>query len=101
MICTILILSSCSKSSDSYQAQDIEIRDNKKQTKGDDKLQINGLYEVKEDTYMYEFPEKSSKYDKLEKSSIVEVLREVEDDFVWVNYNGNEAYVEVDLLEEI
>lgn len=50
---------------------------------------------------MYEFPEKGSKYDKLEKSSIVEVLREVEDDFVWVNYNGNEGYVEVDLLEEI
>lgn len=101
MICAILILSSCSKSSESYQAQGIEIRENKKQTKGNDQLQINGLYEVKEDTYMYEFPEKGSKYDKLEKSSIVEVLREVEDDFVWVNYNGNEGYVEVDLLEEI
>lgn len=101
MICAILILSSCSKSSESYQAQDIEIRENTKQTKENDQLQINGLYEVEEDTYMYEFPEKSSKYDKLEKSSIVEVLREVEDDFVWVNYNGNEGYVEVDLLKEI
>lgn len=50
---------------------------------------------------MYEFPDKSSKYDNLEKSSIVEVLREVEDDFVWINYNGNEGYVEVDLLKEI
>lgn len=101
MICTILILSSCSKSSESYQAQDIEIRENTKQTKENDRLQINGLYEVKEDTYMYEFPEKWSKYDKLEKSSVVQILREVEDGFVWVNYNGNEAYVEVDLLEEI
>lgn len=101
MICAILILSSCSNSSESYQAQDIEIRENTKQTKENDRLQINGLYEVKEDTYMYEFPEKWSKYDKLEKSSVVQILREVEDGFVWVNYNGNEAYVEVDLLEEI
>lgn len=101
MICAILILSSCSKSNESYQAQDIEIRENKKQTKGNDKLQINGLYEVKEETYMYEFPEKWSKYDKLEKSSVVQILREAEDGFVWVDYNGNEGYVEVELLKEI
>lgn len=101
MICAILILFSCSKSSESYQAQDIEIRENKKQTKENDELQINGLYEVKEDTYMYEFPEKWSKYDKLEKSSVVQILREAEDGFVWVDYNGNEGYVEVELLKEI
>ena len=101
MICAILILSSCSKSNESYQAQDIEIRENKKQNKGNDKLQINGLYEVKEETYMYEFPEKWSKYDKLEKSSVVQILREAEDGFVWVDFNGNQGYVEVDLLKEI
>ena len=101
MICAILILSSCSKSNESYQAQDIEIRENKKQTKGNDKLQINGLYEVKEETYMYEFPEKSSKYDKLDKSSVVQVLQEADGGFVWVDFNGNQGYVEVDLLKEI
>lgn len=50
---------------------------------------------------MYEFPEKWSKYDKLEKSSVVQILSEAEDGFVWVDYDGNEGYVEVELLKEI
>lgn len=50
---------------------------------------------------MYEFPEKWSKYDKLERGSTVQVLREAEEGFVWVDYNGNQGYVEVDLLEEV
>ncbi|WP_159429538.1 hypothetical protein [Anaerococcus urinomassiliensis] len=50
---------------------------------------------------MYEFPEKSSKYDKLDKSSVVQVLQEADGGFVWVDFNGSQGYVEVDLLKEI
>lgn len=66
-----------------------------------DEIQINGLYKIREDSYMYEFPEKWSKYDKITKESVVQVLREVEEGFVWVDFNGNQGYVEVDLLEEV
>lgn len=95
-------MAACSKNDQPYQAKNIEIKENQKQDIGkSDHIQINGLYELKEDSYMYEFPEKWSKYDKVEKASVVQVLMEAEDGFVWVDYNGNQGYVEVRLLNEI
>lgn len=102
IIIAFIILSSCAKSEEAYQAKNIEIKENQNQgIQKSDEIQVNGLYELKKDSYMYEFPEKWSKYDKLEKGSTVQVLREAEEGFVWVDYSGNQGYVEVDLLEEV
>lgn len=96
------MLVSCSNTDENYTSKDIDIRVNEKLESSDTyNLQIDGLYELKKDAYMYESAEKSSKFDKLDKTSTVQVLKEAEDGFVWVDYNGNKGYVEVNLLEEI
>lgn len=103
IILGLLIFTSCSKAGDSYQKQDIKIIENHKQSQSKEsyELQINGLYQVIEDTYMYESADKNSKYDEILKASVVKVLQEKEGNFIWVDYNGNQGYVEVSILKEI
>ena len=59
------------------------------------------MYEVSEDTNLYSDNDGKEAFDKLEKGSVVTILEEAEDDFVRIDYNGNEGYVRVSLLRDI
>jgi hypothetical protein len=56
-------------------------------------LQIDGLYPVKKDTLMYSGKDEGTAFDKLEEDSLVKIIMEEEDGYVFVDYNGNQAYI--------
>lgn len=95
-----IILVSC-QNPESYRAKDIEIKENIKREAINEDPQINGMYEVTEDTNLYSDLNGKEAFDTLDKGSIVTILEEEEDGFIRVDYNGNEGYVKVSLLKGI
>lgn len=56
---------------------------------------------VDKDSEIFSSPEKNASFDTLEKGSIVKILQEEENDFVFVEYNGDKFYIETCNLSEI
>lgn len=63
-------------------------------------FQINGLYPTKEACFMYTEKDEKTKFDKLEEGSLVKVLMEEEEGYVFVDYFGNKAFVKADKLDK-
>lgn len=91
-------MTACSKdNSKTYTKQEVQISQrNSKKNESPKQLQINGLYTVKSETFMYSDKNEDTKYDSLEEGSIIFVLMEEEEGFVFVNYNGNQGYIKIE-----
>ena len=62
---------------------------------------IGLTYKLIKDSKIYTDADKETAFDSLEKGSLVEVRQEAENGFVYVTYQGQTFYVEVDDLEGI
>lgn len=62
-------------------------------------FQIDGLYLVNKDTFMYANPEDGKKIDKISKNSSVKILEEEKNGFIRVDYFGNQAYMKTEDLD--
>lgn len=62
-------------------------------------FQIDGLYFVNKDTFMYANPEDGKKIDKISKNSSVKILEEEKNGFIRVDYFGNQAYMKTEDLD--
>ena len=58
-------------------------------------------YKVKKDSQIYTEADKETAFDILERGTLVEVKQEAENDFVYVTYQGQSFYIEIENLEEI
>lgn len=56
---------------------------------------------VEEDSEIFSSPEKNASFGTLEKGSLVKILQEEENGFVFVEYNGDNFYIETCNLSEI
>lgn len=56
---------------------------------------------VDKDSEIFSSPEKNASFDTLEKGSLVKILQEEENGFVFVEYNGDKFYIETCNLSEI
>ncbi|MDD7463527.1 MAG: hypothetical protein SOW41_08550 [Anaerococcus sp.] len=88
----------------SYQKKDIELTHPSTELSNDKKkkeeLQIDGLYPVKKDTLMYSDKDEDTSFDKLEEDSLVKIVMEEEDGFVFIDYNGNMAYIKTEKIKK-
>ena len=73
----------------------IQSNKNKKQKE----FQIDGLYLVKRDCFMYDKIDPLRKWDEIKKGSSVKILSNEKDDFVRVDYFGNQAYMKKEDLD--
>lgn len=63
--------------------------------------QINGLYELVEDSPIYTEAKESDAIEILEKGTVVKILDEAEAGFVRIEFFGSSAYIETLKLKEI
>lgn len=49
---------------------------------------------------MYTEKDESTSFDKLEEDSYVKIVMEAEDGFVFVDYNGNQAYIKTENIKK-
>lgn len=94
-----LILTACNKDN-SYQGQDIKIRESQK-TSYKDELAIGLDYRLIRDSNIYSDPDESTAFDTLEKDSLVTVILEEENGFVYVSFAGDSFYIKAKNLENI
>ncbi|MDO4594595.1 MAG: SH3 domain-containing protein [Tissierellia bacterium] len=90
----IIFLTSCSKT-DEYQSKNIEIQEDysSSHNKINEGVQIDGLYELNEDTNLYDKPSEDSHVsDQIKKGSIVKVIL-IDGDFSYVEYFHMRGYV--------
>lgn len=99
IICLLLIFAGCGKE-ETYTKQNIETRP-ATGIKIKNEPGIGLTYKVKKDTQIYTDPDKETAFDSIEKGTLVEVKQEAENGFVYVNYQGQGFYVEVEDLEGI
>lgn len=69
-------------------------------TSGEQEVQIDGVYPVKEGTFMYTDKDESTSFDKLDEDSYVQILMEEEDGFVFVDYYGDKAYIKLENIKK-
>lgn len=99
VFCLIVILAGCGKE-EKYTKQDIEIREGSG-IKVKDEMGIGLSYKLVKDSKIYAKPDEKTAFDVLEKDSVVQAAQEEENGFVYVTYQGQSFYIEVDNLEGI
>lgn len=81
----------------------LEIKDNEisqsNKNERQKEFQIDGLYEVKRDCFMYDKIDPLRKWDEIKKGSSVKILSNEKDNFVRVDYFGNQAYMKKEDLD--
>ncbi len=95
----LLGLTGCGRE-EPYTKQNIETRP-ASGIKVKDEPGLGLTYKVKKDSQIYTEADKETAFDILEKGSLVEVKQEREDGFVYVTYQGQSFYIEIENLEEI
>lgn len=93
------MLTACGKE-EQYTKQDIEIRLGRG-IKVKDEIGIGFSYKLVKDSKIYAEPDEKTAFDILEKNSVVQCAQEEENGFVYVTYQGQSFYIEVDNLEGI
>ena len=80
---------------------EIEITENKKMPEAPETPQINGIYELREDSPVYPEAKESDAIEILEEGSVVKILDEANDGFVRIEFFGSSAYIKTSKLKEI
>lgn len=99
IFCILLALTSCGQEKPYYK-QNIQTRP-ASGIKVKDEPGLGLIYKVKKDSQIYSQADKETAFDILEKGTLVEVKQEREDCFVYVTYQGQGFYIEIENLEEI
>ncbi|MSS78698.1 hypothetical protein FYJ26_09940 [Anaerococcus sp. WCA-380-WT-2B] len=95
----IILLSSCSDKKEVLVLKENEQKKEYLSKNSQKEFQIDGLYLVNKDTFMYDRKDEKSVWDKIKKGSSVKVLSEAEDGFIRVDYFGNEAFMKTEDLD--
>ena len=99
----LLSLTSCTeKKKDSYTKQNIEIMEigsSFEKSENKEEIQINGVYDLKRQANLYSDKNEDSVFDKLDKDSSIKVLLEEEDGYVFIENNGNKAFIKAEDID--
>ena len=99
----LLSLTSCTeKKKDSYTKQNIEIMEigsSFEKSENREEIQINGVYDLKRQANLYSDKNEDSVFDKLDKDSSIKVLLEEEDGYVFIENNGNKAFIKAEDID--
>lgn len=99
----LLSLTSCTeKKKDSYAKQNIEIMEigsSFEKSENKEEIQINGVYDLKRQANLYSDKNEDSVFDKLDKDSSIKVLLEEEDGYVFIENNGNKAFIKAEDID--
>lgn len=99
-----MLVSCNAKNKEAYEKKDVKITYpyKNKEEKKDEKIQefqINGIYPVKKDTYMYSEKKDEKSFEKLEENSYIKIILEEEDGYIFVDYNGNKGYIKTEKIK--
>lgn len=99
IFCLLIILTGCGKV-DKYTKQDIPTRPGTG-IKLKKEIGVGLSYKLVRDAKIYTDPDEKTAFDTLEKGSVVQASQEEENGFAYVNYQGQNFYIEVKNLEGI
>lgn len=93
------MLSSCDSEKDVLVFKNNQIKNDYVSKNTPEEFQIDGLYLVNKDTFMYDRRDEKSVWDKIKKGSSVKVLDQAKDGFIRVDYFGNQAFMKTSDLD--
>ncbi|EGC83567.1 hypothetical protein HMPREF9246_1394 [Anaerococcus hydrogenalis ACS-025-V-Sch4] len=95
----LFLFSSCKEKSNHHYPLEIGESIQTKEKNQKKEFQIDGYYLVKRDCFMYEKINPLKKWDKIKKKSSVKILSIENENFVKVDYFGNQAFMKKEDLD--
>lgn len=95
----LFLFSSCKEKSNHHYPLEIEESTQAHEKNHKKEFQIDGYYLVKRDCFMYEKINPLKKWDKIKKKSSVKILSIENENYVKVDYFGNQAFMKKEDLD--